>query len=242
VESVLSNGVAVLTSMRAGLPVLDRPAVAITGFGVSDSFFESAKDFWSKKKYHLVAFHSIGENTMAMAELIQRNVFKGVLDLTLHDVMDYIGGGAFGKLNEKRLSAYLSMDIPAVMAPGGLDMIAYIADEFLPPSFKNRKIYSHDFRKAVKVNKQELIRAAKWIGGILKETNPKNCIFLIPLRGWSTPGSPGNEFHDPELFSLFGKWIKKFFREDSVIEVDLSINDPQFGVMACEHLYRLLNR
>jgi uncharacterized protein (UPF0261 family) len=85
-----------------------------------------------------------------------------------------------------------------------------------------------------------VIKAAKWIGNILKETRPKKSIFLIPLRGWSFPGEPGKEFYDPELIDLFGKWMKKFFREDSVIEVDLSINDPQFGRVACEHLYHLI--
>ena len=43
-----------------------------------------------------------------------------------------------------------------------------------------------------------------------------------------------------ELMDLFKKWIKKFYREDSVIEVDLSINDPQFGRVACEYLYHLM--
>ncbi len=240
IESVLRNGVAILTSMSEGLPSFTKPSIAITGFGISDNYFKTAKDYWSKKGYHLMAFHSAGENTMAMAELIQRKVFTGVLDLTLHDVIDYIGGGAFGKIDERRVASYLSMDIPAVMAPGGMDSIAYISDEFLPSSFKKRKVYYHDFRKTVKANKNEVIKAAKWIGRILKDTNPKNCIFLIPLQGWSSPGEPGKPFYDPELFTIFGKWIKKFFRQDCVIEVDLSINDPQFGRIACEHLYNLI--
>jgi len=78
------------------------------------------------------------------------------------------------------------------------------------------------------------------IGNILKKTNPKKSIFLIPLRGWSYPGEQGREFHDPELIGLFTKWIKKFCKEDSVIEVNLSINDPQFGRIACKHLETLM--
>jgi uncharacterized protein (UPF0261 family) len=63
---------------------------------------------------------------------------------------------------------------------------------------------------------------------------------LIPLRGWSYPGEPGKEFYDPEMNVLFMKWIKKFYKEDSVIEVDYSVNDPKFGRVACEHLYPLM--
>ena len=177
---------------------------------------------------------------MAMAELIRRGFFKGIMDLTLHDVMDHIAGGAYGKIDKNRLYAYLSKDLPAVIVPGGLDTIAF-PDSY--PSlrlFRKRKRYHHDFRWGIKAKKEEVIQAAKWIGNILKESHPKNSIFLIPLRGWSYPGEPGNEFHDPELVGHFEKWIKKFYREDSVIQVDLSINDPQFGTVACNHLYHLM--
>ena len=239
-KSILTNCVTILTSMGEGLPSLDKPSIAITGFGITDGCFEAAKNFWFKKDYHLVPFHAIGENTMAMAELIQRGFFKGILDLTLHDVMDLMAGGAYGKINKNRLFAYLSRDLPAVIAPGGLDTIAFPNGDPSLPLFKKRKRYHHDFRWGIKARKGEVIKAARWIGNILKETQPKKSIVLIPLRGWSYPGEPGKEFYDPELIGLFQKWIKKFYREDSVIEVDLSINDPQFGRVACEHLYQLI--
>jgi uncharacterized protein (UPF0261 family) len=226
--------------MGEGLPSLDKPSIAITGFGITDGCFEAAKNFWFKKGFHLVPFHSIGENTMAMAELIQRGYFKGILDLTLHDVMDLMAGGAYGKINKNRLYAYLSKDLPAVIAPGGLDTIAFPNGHPSLPLFKKRKRYHHDFRWGIKARKGEVIKAAKWIGNILKETRPKKSIFLIPLRGWSYPGEPGKEFYDPELIDLFAKWMKRFYREESVIEVDLSINDPQFGRVACQHLYQLI--
>ncbi len=55
-----------------------------------------------------------------------------------------------------------------------------------------------------------------------------------------TRGEQGKEFYDPELIVMFTKWIKKFFSKDSVIEVDLSINDPEFGLIACKHLETLM--
>jgi uncharacterized protein (UPF0261 family) len=239
-KSILTNCVTMLTSIGEGLPKPDKPSIAITGFGITDGCFEAVKNFWLKKDFHLIPFHSIGENTMAMAELIQMGFFKGILDLTLHDVMDHIAGGAYGKINKNRLHAYLSRDLPAVIAPGGLDTIAFPDGHPSLPCFKKRKIYHHDFRWGIKANKEEIIKAAKWIGNILKETHPKRTIFLIPLRGWSYPGEPGKQFYDPELIGLFMKWIKKFFKKDSVIEVDRSINDPEFGRIASGHLYNLI--
>jgi uncharacterized protein (UPF0261 family) len=124
-KSILTHCVTMLTSIGEGLPKSDKPSIAITGFGITDGCFEAVKNFWLKKDFHLIPFHSIGENTMAMAELIQMGFFKGILDLTLHDVMDHIAGGAYGKINKNRLHAYLSGDLPAIMAPGGLDTIAF---------------------------------------------------------------------------------------------------------------------
>jgi len=243
-KELLSNCVTILTSVREGFPNVVEPSIAVTGFGISDGYYEATKKFWLKRGYHLIPFHSIGENTMAMAELIQRDFFKGILDLTLHDVMDHVAKGAFGKIDKNRLFAYLSKDLPAVIAPGGLDTIAYIPGHqgnqrsLLP--YKNRKIYHHDFRLGIKANMEEVVKAAKWIGNILKETDPKRAIFLIPLRGWSYPGEKGKDYYDSDLIHQFGKWIKKFIREEAVIDVDLSINDPQFGLTACKHLENLL--
>ncbi|HMK51719.1 MAG TPA: Tm-1-like ATP-binding domain-containing protein, partial [Thermodesulfobacteriota bacterium] len=238
-KSILTNCVKMLTSTDGGLPSVDKPSIAITGFGITDGCFEAVKNFWLRKHFYLIPFHSIGENTMAMAELIQMGFFKGILDLTLHDVMDHIAGGAYGKIDQNRLYAYLSRDLPAVIAPGGLDTIAFPEGHPSLSSFKKRKRYHHDFRWGIKANKEEMIEAAKWIGNILRKTHPQKSVFLIPLRGWSYPGEPGKEFYDPELIGLFVKWIKKFYKENSVVEVDLSINDPEFGRIASEHLYAL---
>ncbi len=240
-KNLLANCVTILTSVNKGLPSFDKPSVAVTGFGISDGYYEVVKDFWLKKGYGLIPFHTIGENTMVMAELIQKDLFKGILDLTLHDVMDHIAGGAFGRIDKNRLYAYLSKDIPAVIAPGGVDTIAHIVyGRQSLHSFGNRKIYHHDFRWGIKASRAEVIKAAKWIGSIFEETNPKNSIFLIPLRGWSYPGEKRSAFYDPELIHQFTKWIRKFFREEAVIEVDLAVNDPQFGRIACEHLSHLM--
>jgi uncharacterized protein (UPF0261 family) len=240
-KAILTNCVIILTSMIEGLPKFDQPAIAITGFGISDGYYDVAKKFWSKKGYSLIPFHAIGENTMAMGELIRKGFFKGILDLTLHDIMDHVAQGSFGKLDRNRLYAYLSKDLPAVIAPGGLDTVARIAYGCqLPPGLRKRKIYYHDFRVGLKATKEEVIDAAKWIGNILKETNPKKSIFLIPLRGWSYPGEKGKKFHDPELIKAFRKWIRKFIGEEAVIDVDLPINAAEFGKIACEHLYRLM--
>ena len=53
-------------------------------------------------------------------------------------------------------------------------------------------------------------------------------------------GEQGKEFYDPEVIHTFKKWIEKFIIREFVMGVDLSINDPRFGLAACKHLEHLL--
>ena len=107
-EMILKNGVALLTSMEEGVPRLERPAIAITNFGITSGLLPGAKAFWDEKGYHLIPFHAVGESTMAMAELAEKGFFSGMLDLTLHDILDHVANGAYGRLDERRLYSYLS--------------------------------------------------------------------------------------------------------------------------------------
>jgi uncharacterized protein (UPF0261 family) len=240
-EAVLTNAAAIVTAMTQGLPRMDGRAVAITAIGITGVYTEEVKSFWREKELALVPFHSAGESTMAMAELVARGLFHGILDLTLHDVLDHVAGGAYGKINEERLAAYLSRDIPAVISPGAVDAVAFMpGNGGVPPRFRRRTVYRHDFRWTVKATRREAGEAGRWIGKIVAKHAPERLRFLIPLKGWSSPGEEGKSFYDPRLMSAFTSQLGKYVGKGHVESVDLSINDPAFGVMASRRLYDLM--
>ena len=242
-EVILKNCVAILTSVGAGIPHLDKPAVAITNFGITSGYLAGAKAFWDRAGYYLLPFHAIGESTMAMAELAEKGFFRGVLDLTLHDILDHVAGGAFGRLDERRVYAYLSADLPAVLAPGGLDFIAYMPEgDRLPRAFASRKIYRHDYRVAVRATVKEVIQVARWLGSLLDKTRPEHALFLIPLGGWSGPGVRGGGFYEAELAEAFRKQLLKYWDAESIIDVDLPLDDPRFARLASERLWALMQK
>jgi uncharacterized protein (UPF0261 family) len=240
-EAILKNCVALVTSMEGGIPHPDSPAVAITNIGITSSCLPGAKMFWDEKGYLLVPFHAIGESTMAMAELIDKGFFKGVLDLTLHDILDHIAGGSYGRLDESRLYSYLSRDLPAVMAPGAIDVIAYAPEGGLVPrAFAGRKAYRYDFRWCFPASVKEVVKVARWIGSVLDRTRPKHTLLLIPRGGWSGIGVQGSEFYSAEVVEAFRKQMLKCWSPDFVLDVDLPLDDPRFARLASEHLFHLM--
>ena len=242
-EVVLKNCVALVTSTNEGLPQPDRPAIAITNIGITSEYLPGAKVFWDELGYHLVPFHAIGESTMAMAELAANNFFMGMLDLTLHDILDHVANGAYGRLDERRLSSYLSKDLPTVMAPGALDFIAYTPEgDSLPRAFANRKIYRYDYRWCVQASVKEVARAARWIAAILDKTRPKHALLLIPLGGWSSLGVRGGEYYGVELVEAFREQMLKHWHAQSIEDVDLPLDDPRFARLASERLFGLMQK
>jgi uncharacterized protein (UPF0261 family) len=242
-EAILKNCVALVTSMDKGMPCPDRPTVAITNIGITSGCLPGAKTFWDEKGCSLIPFHAIGESTMAMAELVEQGFFKGMLDLSLHDILDHVANGAFGRLDERRLYSYLSQDLPAVLAPGALDVIAVMPERGrLAPPFAKRKVYRYDYRWCVTPSVKEVVKVARWIGSILDKTRPKHAVLLVPVGGWSEIGLRGGEFYNAELVETFREQMVKHWNNESVIEVDLPLDDPRFGRLASEHLYGLMQR
>ncbi|WP_300464168.1 Tm-1-like ATP-binding domain-containing protein [Desulfobacula sp.] len=242
VKGVLEVGTGILAAMHYKMPEFDRPAIAITSVGACFGYVEAADEFWTDKDFYLVPFHGTGEGTMAMAEMIREGYFAGVLDVSPHDIMDHIGGGDYGNITEDRVASYFSMDVPTIICPGGFESITGTNKRYDPdaPFFKGRKHVNHDFRWGAMSKKEEVIKATEWIGNIYKKTNPKNTKFLIPLDAWSYFGKKGGDYYDPEMNPAFINCLKTFVKEDSIVEVDMDINDPAFGTLASEHLYELI--
>lgn len=242
-EPILKNCVSIVTSMDGGVPQLERPAVAITNIGITSACLPGAKAFWDDKGYLLIPFHAIGESTMAMAELVAQGFFRGVLDLTLHDILDHIAGGSYGRLDDGRLYAYLSRDLPAVMAPGAIDLIAYMPEQGVQPrAFAKRKVYRYDFRWCAPATRKEIVGVATWIGRILDKTRPRHTLLLIPRGGWSGVGVAGTEYYSLELVEAFRTQMLKSWSAEFILDVDLPLDDPRFGRLASELLFELMQR
>jgi uncharacterized protein (UPF0261 family) len=152
-----------------------------------------------------------------------------VLDVTTTEWADELVGGFLGA-GPTRLEAAARKGVPAIVAPGCLDMANFHAPETVPAKFAGRTLYKHNPQVTLlRTNAGECAE----LGRILAEkvnlsTGPVTV--LLPKRAISVISAEGQPFHDPAADAALFDAIKSNLRKDiPVIELDAAINDPAFA-------------
>ena len=217
----------------------DKRLIAVTDFGITTPCAMHAARILREKGYEAVIFHTVGSGGTAMEELLNRDLFVGVLDLTTHEFMDHLAGGLCGNIGPERLETAGRRGIPLVVGPGGLDSIV-ITQEEIPARFKGRRLYYYDFRRCYRPNKQELKEAARIMAERLNRARGPAKV-LLPLKGWSEADKEGTPLYDPEGNRVFGKELKRLLNPKiQVIELDVHLNEPIYAETAVTLLDRMI--
>lgn len=207
----------------------DQPLIAASMFGNTTPAVEAARAILEARGYEVLVFHCTGTGGRTMETLIGSGQIAGVLDLTTTEWADELAGGVFSA-GPTRLEAAARRGVPAVVAPGCLDMVNFCAPETVPAQFHGRTFYPHNpnvtlMRTSVEENRQ--------LGEIIAEklnasTGPVTVV--IPTRGFSMIDAPRGPFWLPEADGAFTSTLKTHLRPHvSVIELDCNINDPLFA-------------
>ena len=99
--------------------------------------------FLKKAGYDAVAFHPNGVGGRAMEAMIRQGIFRGVIDLTTHELIDELAGGDHAA-GPDRLEAASDRGIPQVVVPGSTDYIVTGPFAALKKAFKKRKTMMHN--------------------------------------------------------------------------------------------------
>ena len=78
-----------------------------------------------------------------MEALVESGMVAGVLDVTTTEWADQLVGGVLAA-GPDRLDAMTRARVPAVIAPGCLDMVNFGERDTLPEEFEGRAIYQHN--------------------------------------------------------------------------------------------------
>lgn len=212
------------------LPSADsKPLIVASMFGNTTRCVEQAKKILEDNGFEVIVFHATGVGGRAMEALIETGMVAGVLDVTTTEWADQIVGGVMPG-GSHRLEAAARAGVPAVIAPGCLDMVNFGPPESVPERYKGRLLYQHN--PQVTLLRTTLEECALIAEAIAKRINlsvgPVHVLF--PLRAISVISRPGQPFHDPVADqALLSVW-KRCLRQDiPVEEIDCEINDSEFA-------------
>lgn len=203
--------------------------IAMSMLGTTTPGALYAKELLEKKGFQVVAFHQNGTGGIAMEDMIREGLFKGVLDINLHEIGDLAGGGVHRAIKDYRLESAGMMGIPQVVAPGSINYAVWGSFSTLTPSQRKRKHVIHNQNLTlVRLTAKELIEAGQMTARKLNRAKGPVHIF-IPLRGFSFPDREGLPHWDPEENQLFIDTLKDTLDPKiPVKEVDAHINDQAF--------------
>jgi uncharacterized protein (UPF0261 family) len=173
-----------------------------------------------------------------MESLIESGMVSGVLDITTTEWADELVGGVLSA-GPTRLDAAGIAGVPAIVAPGCLDMVNFGERSTIPEKFADRLFYQH--------NPQVMLmrtspKECEELGRILAEkvnayTAPVTV--LLPSKAISVISAPGGVFHDPEADAALFESIKTNLKPGiPVIEMDAMVNDEIFAKACAESLLK----
>lgn len=232
-----------------GMIDLDQPRKPLTGnliattmYGTTTPAVMNAKNLLEAKGYEVIVFHPNGTGGRAMEKMVMRGTFCGVLDMTTHEIADYLFDGLHAG-REERLEASGEMGLPQLVVPGAIDFLIKGPLDTLSPEMAKRQHYF--FNAALTLVRSSLEEMAE-IGQVMAQKLNRSkgpTTLMIPLKGFSMYSRKGLQLHDPEGDQAFITNVKnKLDNKINVIEVDSHINDPVFSDRAATEMLQLIDQ
>jgi uncharacterized protein (UPF0261 family) len=241
-RKVLQNAAGAMAGMVGldKLPQSSKKVIAITALGVTTPLVNGCKEILEAQGFEVAAFHGVGVGGKIFEDWVQTGFFSGVLDLTPHDINNFLFEG-ISPPYPGRLESAARKNIPQVVAPGGLDFISKGPIDTLTEEDRQKKHYQHSpMFTHVRVISAEMKEVAQVVADKLN-IGQGSTIVAIPLRGFSYQGHTSGHLADSEADMTFVRVLKQKLQKDiPVIEVDAHINDQSFAETVCSLLFELI--
>lgn len=271
-RNILNNAAGGIVGMAAAPEVQDsgdKPLIGCMMFGVTTPCVLRASKYFEERNYDVMINHSVGSGGRSMEELIRDGYIVGILDITTHEIGDYMLGGVLSAGSD-RMTAAGDMAIPQVIAPGGLDLINFGPKDTVPKNLleetnqPGRGLYVHNpMVTCIGVSADEAYTIGEHMAEKVNRAKGPSVI-CVPMRGWGAcdlaepdielgwagPGAgpvwaPDNEHPDWSLRSVrYVKALRNRIDRNKdnidVILVDKHMNDPEFSDLMAELLEEML--
>ncbi len=242
-QVIVQAAAAVAAMVQAQVPEAeDKPLIAASMFGNTTQCVEAARTHFEEAGFEVLVFHATGTGGRTMESLVAASYITGVLDVTTTELADDLVGGVMSA-GPRRLEAAAQAGIPAVVAPGCLDMVNFWAPESIPEKHRERLFYRHNPNVTLmRTTPEENRELGRRLAEKLNASRGPAAVYL-PLRGISVISAPGQPFYWPEADQALFQVIKESLRpEISLHELDVNINDPAFAEAVATDLLRLVKQ
>ncbi len=215
-----------------------KPLIVASMFGNTTDLVNMAKARLEEAGYEVLVFHATGMGGRTMEALIESGMVVGVLDVTTTEWADELVGGVLSA-GPERMDAMSKAKVPAVIAPGCLDMVNFGERDTLPPVLEDRPIYVHNPQVTlVRTNPEECAE----LGRILAQkanANEAPTAIMIPTKAVSVISAEGQPFHDGEADAALFSALREN-AEVPVEELEVEINSEEFAKAVAERLLELI--
>ena len=217
-----------------------KPLIVASMFGNTTTCVNEAKAILEEAGYEVLVFHATGSGGQAMESLIESGMVSGVLDVTTTEWADEVVGATLSA-GPTRMDAMTKAKVPAVVAPGCVDMANFGSRETVPPEFEGRNFYIHNPQVTLmRTNARECAEIGKVIA-IKGNANTAPVAILNPLKAVSEINGEGQAFYDQEADTALFKAIRTNAQVE-VIDLEETINSFVFARACAEKLLELIQR
>jgi uncharacterized protein (UPF0261 family) len=218
----------------------EKPVISASMFGNTTQCVTHARQMLEEAGYEVLVFHATGSGGRTMEALIEAGYMAANLDITTTELADQVCGGVMSA-GPDRLLAAAHVGIPAVIAPGCVDMVNFWRCDTVPEKYRGRQLYEWNPNTTLmRTNVEENQKIGRMIARAANESKGSVAI-LIPLQGVSQLDSPGGAFWDAEADGACFAAIKQNLRPGiPMIEIDANINDTIFAGRAARLLLDML--
>lgn len=217
----------------------EKETVAATMLGNTTAAVNYAREIL-EKECEVLVFHAIGSGGRTLESLIAERMISAVLDITTTELAAQLLG-APTNAGARRLCTAGEQGIPYVIAPGCMDLAIFMKPETVPERYAKRLLYrwSPEFTLLRTMPEENAV-----LGQLLAErANAAHgpVAVLLPLRGLSALDAQGKDFWNPEADAALFDAVRHYLRPDiPLVEMDVHINDPEFGRCGALRLLELM--
>lgn len=214
----------------------EKPLVVASMFGNTTKCIEAAIPLLEQAGYEVLVFHATGTGGRAMESLVASGLVAGVLDVTTTELADEVVGGVLNA-GPERLDAAAKHGVPAIVAPGCLDMVNFGEQASVPKKFAGRTFYIHNPQVTLmRTTPEECATLGRLVAEKVNASRGPVTV-LIPRRGISVISAAGGPFHDQHADSSLFDALESGLRPGVPCHsLDCDINDPAFARACVEAL------